>query len=122
MRLVIFRGGLKAMSKDLKMLRRQVDKKLGVPISTAEPLSRFSITEENVLTVLAEDYLANPGLYMTLEDIKVRLIEPNDSRLYAILEGLESKDLIKLYRGGKGSIDLAKATYAGLRKTATLEK
>jgi len=122
MRLVIFRGGLKAMNKDLKMLRRQVNKKLGVPISTAEPLSRFSITEENVLTVLAEDYLANPGLYMTLEDMRERLTEANDSKLYATLENLESKNLIKLYRGRKGSIDLAKATYAGLRRTATLEK
>jgi len=122
MRLVIFRGGLKAMNKDLKMLQRQVNKKLGVPISTTEPLSRLSNTEENVLTILAEDYLANPGLYMTLEDIRMRLTEPNDSKLYAILEDLESKDLIKLYRGTKGSIDLAKATYTGLRKTAALEK
>jgi alkylation response protein AidB-like acyl-CoA dehydrogenase len=122
MRLVIFRGGLKAMNKDLKMLQRQVNKKLGVPISTTEPLSRLGNTEENVLTILAEDYMANPGLYMTLEDIKMRLTEPNDPKLNAILEDLESNDLIKLYRGRKGSIDLAKATYAGLRKTAALEK
>lgn len=122
MKLVIFRGGLKAMNKDLKMLRRQVNKKLGIPISTTKPLSRLSNTEENVLTILAEDYLANPGLYMTLEDMKERLTEPNDSKLYAILEDLGSKELVKLYRGRKGSIDLAKATYTGLRKTATLEK
>ena len=122
MRLVIFRGGLKAMNKDLNMLQRQVNKKLGVPISTTEPLSRSSSTEENVLTMLAEDYMVNPGLYMTLEDIKARLTEPNDSKLCAILENLESKNLIKLYRSRKGSIELAKATYAGLRKTATLEK
>jgi len=122
MRLVIFRGGLKTMNKDLKMLQRQVNKKLGVPISTVEPLSRLDNTEENLLTILAEDYLVNPGLYMTIEDIKARLTDPNDSKLYAIMENLELKDLVRLYRGRKGSIELAKATYAGLRKTAALEK
>ena len=122
MRLVIFRSGLKAMSKDLKMLRRQIHKKLGVPISTTEPASKQDITEENILTMLAEDYLANPGLYMTREDIREKLTEPDDSKLYRTLESLESKGLVKLYRGRKGAIDLAKATYGGLRKAAPLKE
>jgi hypothetical protein len=38
------------------------------------------------------------------------------------LEALEAEGLVKLYRGGKGAIDLAKATYVGLRKALPLEK
>jgi hypothetical protein len=50
------------------------------------------------------------------------LTEPDDSKLYRTLESLESKGLVKLYRGRKGAIDLAKATYGGLRKAAPLKE
>ncbi len=122
MKLVIFRGGLKAMNKDLKMLHRKVHAELGIPVSTTEPETRRVITQENVLKILAEDYVVNPGLYMTREDLKEKLSEPDELKLAETLQALEAEGLVKLYRGGKGAIDLVKATYVGLRKVLALEK
>jgi hypothetical protein len=121
MKLVIFRGGLKAMSKDLKTLRRCMHEKLKVPISTLETAPKLAISEENILKVLAEDYTVNPGLYMVREDLWERLADTNQQELDKTLEDLESKGLVKLYRDGRGKIALVKATYEGLR-TTPLEK
>jgi uncharacterized membrane protein len=122
MRLVIFRGGLKALRKDLAMPQRRIHEKLRVPISTNEPLAKLKASEDDILNALAEDYCVNPGLYMTREDLKERLIGATDEKLDAILKDLESKGLIKLYRDNRGVIALVKATYAGLRKAEPLEK
>jgi hypothetical protein len=122
MKLVILRGGLKALGKDLRMPQRKIDEKLGVPISTSEPLPKMNTDEKNVLQMLAEDYQTNPGLFMSREDIKDRLNDATDDKLNQVLESLESKELVKLYRDGRGSITLVKATYDGLRKTSPLEK
>jgi hypothetical protein len=122
MKLVIFRGGLKAMSKDLKMLHRNIHTELRVPVSTTDPETKRIITQENVLKILAEDYVVNPGLYMTREDMKERLSAPDELKLAETMQVLEAEGLVKLYRGGKGTIDLVKATYVGLRKALPLEK
>ena len=121
MKLVIFRGGQKALGKDLKMPHRQIHKKLGIPISTTEPLPKMETNEENVLRALAEDYQVNPGLFMSREDLKDRLTNPDDGRLDKILLTLEEKNLVKLYRDPRGAITLIKATYKGLRKAGPLE-
>lgn len=122
MKLVIFRGGLKAMAKDLKMPKRRVHEKLKVPISTAEPLTKLEPTEDNVLKALAEDYMVNPGLYMAREDLRERLDETSDEKLDEILKGLEAKSWTKLHRDSRKTIALVKATYDGLRKAAPLVK
>jgi len=122
MKLVIFRGGLKAMAKDLKMPKRRIHEKLKVPISTAEPLTKLEPTEDNVLKALAEDYMVNPGLYMIREDLKERLEETSDEKLDEILKGLEAKSWTKLHRDSRKTIALVKATYDGLRKAAPLVK
>jgi hypothetical protein len=122
MRLVILRGGLKAMSKDLRMPRRHIHKKLKVPLSTVEPILKSEPTEHDILRLLADDYIVNPGLHMTREDIKERLKETNDQKLDNILTGLETKGLVKLYRDGRRSIALVKATYEGLRKAGPLDR
>jgi hypothetical protein len=122
MKLVIFRGGLKAMAKDLKMPNRRVHAKIKVPISTTEPLAQLEATEPNMLKILAEDYIVNPGLHMSKEDLKEKLGDANDTRLDEILKNLESKGLVRLYRDAKKTIALAKATYDGLRKAEPLEK
>jgi alkylation response protein AidB-like acyl-CoA dehydrogenase len=119
MRLVIMRGGLKAMSKELKMPYRKVHEKLGVPLASNGPPARLSLSEDNLLKILAEDYAVNPGLYMTREDIMERLENASDQELDAHLKDLESKDFVKLYRDGRGTIALAKASYEGLRKTGS---
>jgi hypothetical protein len=122
MRLVIFRGGLKALGKDLKMPQRQIHEKLGVPIATTKALPKLEANEDGVLKALAEDYMVNPGLYMTREDLKERLANVADEKLDQLLKNLESEGLTKLYRDGRGAIALAKATYEGLRKAAPLER
>jgi len=122
MRLVIFRGGLKAMGKDLRMPHRRIHGKLGVPVSTVEPLPRMEPSEDSVIRVLAEDYMVNPGLYMAREDLKERLTETSDEKFDEILKGLEAKGLAKVYRDSRKTISLAKATYDGLRKAWPLEK
>jgi alkylation response protein AidB-like acyl-CoA dehydrogenase len=121
MRLVIFRGGLKAMSKELRMPKRRMHEKLRIPISTIKPLPRLEASEESILKVLAEDYKVNPGLYMTREDLKERLMDVTDEKLDQLLKSLESKGLAKLYRDSRGNITLAKATYDGLRIAEPLE-
>jgi alkylation response protein AidB-like acyl-CoA dehydrogenase len=122
MKLVIFRGALKAMNKDLKMLRRRIHPRLSVPVSTNEQQSKLGTDEEGILKALAEDYTVNPGLYMTREDLKERLTEQDDAELDGILQKLASKDFVRLYRDGKGGISLVKATYEGLRKTGPLDE
>jgi hypothetical protein len=57
MRLVIFRGGLKAMARDVKMPKRQVHDKIKVPMSTSDPLLKQERNEENILKILAGDYI-----------------------------------------------------------------
>jgi len=121
MKLVIFRGGLKAMGKDLKMPYRRVHEKLRIPISTTEPLKKLKASEDNLLKTLAEDYQVNPGLFLSREDLKERLTEVNDGELDQLLKSLEEKSMIKLYRDGRGTIALVKATYMGLRKAGPLE-
>ncbi|MGQ9624570.1 MAG: acyl-CoA dehydrogenase family protein [Candidatus Bathycorpusculaceae bacterium] len=122
MKLVIFRGGLRALGDGLRMPKRRIHEKLGVPISTTEPLPKAEATENSVLQMLAEDYKVNPGLYMTLEDLKERVAEATDEKLEKILDSLEAKGLAKLHRDGKGKITLVKATYNGLRKAAPLQE
>jgi alkylation response protein AidB-like acyl-CoA dehydrogenase len=116
MRIVIFRGAIKAMGKELKIPYRRIHEKLHVPIATTEPLPKLQANEESLLGALAEDYKVNPGLYMTKEDLKERLTDVTDDKIDQLLKRLESENLIKLHRDGRGNITLAKATYEGLSK------
>jgi len=70
--------------------------------------------EEKLLKILAEDYRVNPGLYMSREDLK-RVCDVDEETLEKLLASLEQKKLVKLYRR-KTRIELAKATYEGLKK------
>lgn len=122
MRLVIFRGGLKALSRDLKMPHRKIHDKLKVPVSTESATTKLELNEKNILRLLAEDYIVNPGLHMTREDLKERLTVSNEEQFDASLRNLETEGSAKLHRDSRGTIALVKATYAGLRKTEPLEK
>jgi alkylation response protein AidB-like acyl-CoA dehydrogenase len=121
MRIVLYRQGLRAMSEELKMPLRRVHKKLGVPISTTKPLTIPEVNEKTVLDLLAEDYRANPGIYMSREDMKAWLASVGDDQLDKVLTSLEAKGLVKLYRDGRGTIALVKATYKGLKEAKPLE-
>ena len=121
MRIVIFRGWTRAMAKELTMPIRIKHEKLKIPISIIHPLAKAAATEDGVLQILAEDYFANPGLYMTLDDIKKRLTETTDEQLIQILTTLEQKGLVKIFKDRKGRISMVKATYNGLRKAKPLD-
>jgi hypothetical protein len=97
------------------MPRRVRNSKLGVPITSADKPKKLSkIDEDSLLAVLAEDYRVNPGLYMSLEDLK-EVFAVSDAELDKVLLALESKQLVQLHRKGE-TITLAKATYEGLKK------
>ncbi|UCE28997.1 MAG: acyl-CoA/acyl-ACP dehydrogenase [Candidatus Bathyarchaeota archaeon] len=116
MKLVLFKHGVRALAEDLKMPARMMHEKLNVPISTTSPAVADETSEENVLSILAKDYQVNPGLHMSREDIKTRFANISDKQLDEILVELQNKGLAKLHRDRKGTIQLTKATYAGLRK------
>jgi alkylation response protein AidB-like acyl-CoA dehydrogenase len=122
MRLVIMRGALKTLNKDLKMPQRKIHEKLKVPVSASKELPRLDLNEKNVLMILAEDYIVNPGLYMSKEDLRRRIAESPEEKLDEILSALESDANIKLHRNGHGKIALTKATYKGLRKAGKKEE
>jgi len=121
MRIVLYRQGLRAMREELKMPLRRIHEKLGVPISTTQPKATKETNEEAILEVLAEDYRANPGIYMSREDMKVWLAGVSDDQLDKLLTSLEAKGLVKLYKDGRGTIVLTKATYKGLKKAKPLK-
>jgi hypothetical protein len=121
MRTVIYRLGLRTMADELRMPHRRIHEKLKVPISTAKPPTTNEISEKTMLQMLAEDYRVNPDLYMSREDIKERLVGASDEQLDKLLTSLEAKGLAFLYKGKRGDIVLAKATYKGLRQAKPLE-
>ncbi|MGQ9506435.1 MAG: acyl-CoA dehydrogenase family protein [Candidatus Bathycorpusculaceae bacterium] len=121
MRMVIFRQGLKTLARELKMPVRVMHKKLKVPISTSKPTVLKENSEENMLSVLAENYQVNPGLFISREDIKARFANMTDEELDKLLISLEGKGFAKLYKDEKGIIQLTKATYLGLKKAKPRE-
>jgi alkylation response protein AidB-like acyl-CoA dehydrogenase len=115
MKLLIYRFGLREMAEELKMPRRAIHDELGVPLpAAAAPARQHQIDDDRLLGVLAEDYRVNPGLYMSREDLKEQFDVGNEE-LDRVLVSLEEKKLVKLYRK-RGTIELAKATYTGLKK------
>jgi alkylation response protein AidB-like acyl-CoA dehydrogenase len=120
MRMVLFRWGLKAMAEDLKMPQRHIHEKLGVPISTTKPSVITRIDEASLLQILAENYRVNPGLHMSLEDLR-KWTTASDEKLQKMLESLEGKGLARLHRDGRGRIKLARTTYEGLKKARPLQ-
>ncbi|OGP61990.1 MAG: acyl-CoA dehydrogenase, partial [Deltaproteobacteria bacterium RBG_13_47_9] len=114
-RLVVYRTGLRQMAEEFKMPSRVIHNELGVPVPVSSPPDkRKSIDEESLLKSLAEDYRVNPGLYMSLEDLR-EVFEVEEAKLNEVLSSLEKKGLARLYRDRKG-IALVKATYEGLKK------
>lgn len=113
LKLVIYRMGLKEMDGEMKWPHRTIHPVLGVPV-TGKPVKQSRIDREKLLRILADDYRVNPGLYMSRSDMK-GLCDANDEELDELLIGLENKKLVRLYRRKKG-IELAKATYEGLKE------
>ena len=114
-RLVIYRTALRQMAKEFKMPHRVIHKELGVPVPIALLHERQKdVHEESLLKLLAEDYRVNPGLHMSLEDIK-ESFDVEEAKLNEVVLSLEKKGFVRLYRDRKG-IALVKATYEGLKE------
>ena len=114
-RMTVFRSALKRMKEDLQMVRRVIDDETGVPVP-AYGLNedRLPVSDTNVLAVLAEDYRANPGLHMTVEDI-MQYVEGSAEEISGAVERLAEQGKVMILRDRKtGGVRLAKATYEGL--------
>jgi len=118
MRMILYRLGVRLMESEFRPPIRIIDNEIGVALdhlSTKLELEKEKISEKSVLRVLAEDYRANPGLYMAREDLLQRL-EGTEEELDEVLLKLEEKKLVALNRDRRGVIALAKATYWGLKE------
>ncbi len=114
LKLLIYRQGTKRMREDLKAPQRIIDEDLKVPLPIGKPTVRMMAKSEmDVLNVLAENYRINPGLHMTMDDIK-EWLEISDAELVKYLEDLESRGSAGLYRTRNG-IGLARITLPGLQ-------
>lgn len=130
MKLVLFRFGLAEIEDFIKAPRRKIHENLKVPLtygfvnSAGEELKgeeKEGINKDDVLKVLVENYKVNPGLHMSMEDLKEELGAEKE-KLISLLGYLEKEGLASLYRDKKGNIVLARATYAGLKKAIPFEE
>ncbi len=121
MRMVLYRWGTRSMAGKAKLPHRYIHDKLGIPISSTKARTISDVSEKTVLEMLAEDYRANPGLYLSRGDMKEILANATDAQLDKTLETLETKGFVHLYRDRRETIALAKATYKGLKKAHPLE-
>ena len=120
MRLIIYRQGLSGLAEDLKVPRRVMHQELNVPFPAGkEELPKFAVDEAGVLDALAENYRVNPGLHLTLQELKEQ-VAGTEEELTNSLTSLETQGLAKLQRDRKGAINLARATYDGLAKARPL--
>jgi hypothetical protein len=115
LKILLYRMGTKALAPDIKAPIRVMDEELKIPISAGKPVPKKKVDNEgDVLALLAENYLVNPGLNMTPTDMKERL-DISDEDLNKHLLSLEKQGLAALHRDKRG-IALARATYPGLAK------
>lgn len=106
-----------------KMPRRRYDEETGIGLFTYDhaqmkPVFDDCDTKTKIIKALAEDYRVNPGLYMTIDELKY---DTEESDLDKALNELESDGLVAIIRGKKGAIKLVKATYEGQKKANPLE-
>ncbi|WXG47182.1 MAG: acyl-CoA dehydrogenase family protein [Candidatus Atabeyarchaeum deiterrae] len=121
---VIYRMYLMSMKAELKpRAKLRFHPELKVPVMSTKP-SEFNgkpVNEENILKVLGENYRNIPGAYMTVDDIKEEFGSKDTVAVNNSLLKLEEKKLVVLFRDKKGSVELGKATYTGLRQAYPLE-
>lgn len=117
LKLLIYRMGTKELKDDLKATRRIIDPELKVPMPANKSTPRKKASgEKDLQAVLAENYLINPGLHMTLDDIKEEL-EVSDADLCKYLLELEKAKVANLYRDKRGNVIMARITLTGLSES-----
>lgn len=119
-KLIIYRMG--ALSYLDTPFRLRMDPDLEIPIMTMDdgPWKGQEITEDVMLKILAEDYRANPGLYMTIEDVQ-KETDLEKEKILEIIASLEEKKLVVAFRDRRGNVIMAKANYEGLRQAYPAE-
>jgi len=121
LKLLIYRQGLKELMPDLKVPHRVMDEELQVPLPAGKLPARKKVSKAaDVLKVLAEDYRVNPGLYMTVGDLK-DLLDVSDADLAGYALELEKDGLAAIYKDRKGNPAMVRATYKGLAAANSAE-
>lgn len=116
LKLLTYRQGLRLLAPDLKVPPRVIDAELGVPMPVGKPLPKKTVSsQDDVLAVLAENYRVNPGLHMTLGDLREAL-DVSDEDLTKYLLSLAESGLVGVVRDKRGGVSLARATLKGLAK------
>ena len=83
-----------------------------IPVGTPPPKKAVS-GETDVLAILSENYRVNPGLHMTMDDLK-ELLDVADADLEKYLLSLEEKGLAGTYCDRRGNLALARISLEGL--------
>jgi hypothetical protein len=116
LRLLIYRMGSRYFAEDLRAPRRVIDEELHLPLPVGKlPRPRPARNEGDVLKVLAENYRVNPGLHMTLADIR-QFLEVSNETLLKYLAALEEKGVVSQLKNRKGEVELVKATLTGIKE------
>lgn len=114
LRMLIYRMGTREMKDDLKAPMRIVDPELKVPMPVGKlPEKKKVSSEKDILKVMADNYLVNPGLHMTMDDLKDQL-DVNDDNLKKYLTALEKRQAAGLYFDRRGNLSMARITLKGL--------
>jgi len=114
-RMILFRTAMRQLGSQISWRRRVPHPELGVPVPLyGEQKKDPAITQEKLLAFLAEDYRVNPGLHMTRQDIKDGF-DVDNATLDDLFVSLEQEGLVWLMRT-KNGIELAKASYKGLKQ------
>ncbi len=98
------------------------DDEINAPI-VSDRESKFKgleVNNENLLKILANDYKVNPGLYMTVDDIRDD-IKGSRSKIRKVLEEMEKNGSVSTHRDKNDKIELAKATYKGIDQAFSKE-
>ena len=116
LRLLIYRMGSQFFAADLQAPVRMIDEELNVPMPVGKPPAPKAVKDEmDVLKVLAENYRVNPGLHMTIGDIK-QFLDVSNEELLNYVGILEEKGFASQWTNRKGQVELVKATLAGIKE------
>ncbi len=116
LRLLIYRMGSQFFAADLQAPVRMIDEELNVPMPVGKPPAPKAAKDEmDVLKVLAENYRVNPGLHMTIGDVK-QFLDISNEELLNYLGILEEKGFASQWTNRKGQVELVKATLAGIKE------
>ncbi|MFH1137473.1 MAG: acyl-CoA dehydrogenase family protein [Pseudomonadota bacterium] len=114
LRLLIYRMGNGIFAQALEAPLRMIEEETGMPLPVGVPPERKPVTGEmDILKVLAENYRVNPGLHMTVKDIK-QFLDVSDADLATGLKSLEEKGQASTLFNRKGGVEMAKATLVGI--------